>query len=291
MMLVMAAVIVPVDALEIPWLESFLWQVLALPLLVGAARLLARFVDRRSFAEYGLRRRGGSVLAGVALGAGLATVWFGVALVGGQVAIEGGPHTRYGVPWLVSLAGFGARYAAVAVFEELFHRGFLIVNLGEGLRGLAGERARALAWIGSSALFGLLHLTNDGATVVAGVNVALLGLLFGFPFVRSGSLRTSIGLHFGWNSALGNVWGLPVSGFEARTALLRTAIEESAWTGGASGPGGGLLATVILAAGLAVAARLTRPPRTERSEPPSAGDDYFLRTISFATLSPPADSR
>jgi membrane protease YdiL (CAAX protease family) len=262
LMLVIAAVVVPVDALEVPWLESFLWQLAAAPLLVGLAWGLARFVDRRPFREYGLVRpeSGRRFAAGIALGGGLVAALFAAALVGGQVTIEGGPGTQYAIPWFASLLGFLARYASVALFEELFHRGFLIVNLSEGLRQFAGARAKETAWIGSSVAFGFLHLTNEHASPLAALNIALLGLLFGLPFVRSGTLFMSIGLHFAWNFALGNVFGLPVSGYASRTSLLLTSTRESLWTGGEFGPEGGLLATVVLVLGIWIAGRwVVRP--------------------------------
>ncbi len=228
----------PVDALEVPWLESFLWQLAAAPLLVGLAWGLARFVDRRPFREYGLVRpeSGRRFAAGIALGGGLVAALFAAALVGGQVTIEGGPGTQYAIPWFASLLGFLARYASVALFEELFHRGFLIVNLSEGLRQFAGARAKETAWIGSSVAFGFLHLTNEHASPLAALNIALLGLLFGLPFVRSGTL------------------------FMSRTSLLLTSTRESLWTGGEFGPEGGLLATVVLVLGIWIAGRwVVRP--------------------------------
>lgn len=240
-----------VDTVEIPFLESFLWQLLAAPALVGVAMLLSR-VDRRPFAAYGLRWEPVSLLRGVLFGTAIALGLWALELALGWLQVTATLWTRYPVPFVLALLGFLARYAAVAVFEELFHRGFLITNLAEGL---AGDRPRrGLALLLGSMIFGALHLTNEAATPAAALNVTLLGLLFGLPYVWTGSLSTSIGLHLGWNFALGPICGLPVSGYATRAGcVISEATGPEMWTGGSFGPEGGLLATIFLAGALGIA--------------------------------------
>jgi membrane protease YdiL (CAAX protease family) len=269
--IVIAAVATPVDAIEIPWIESFAWQVIAAPILFVVSRLLARFVDRRRFGEYGLawsRRGAGHLLSGIVVGAVLTSAIFVTAFAVGAVRILRFTHTIYDVPWIVTFLAFAARYASVAFFEELFHRGFLITNLADGLRSTLGVHTRTLALLASALLFGMLHFTNDNATALGALNLFLLGVLFGLPYVRTGSLYGSIGLHFAWNFVLGNVYGLPVSGYESRTALIRTETLDSVlWTGGAFGPEGSLIATAAVAVGILIMLRLTRHRETSLPKP------------------------
>ncbi|NNF06292.1 MAG: CPBP family intramembrane metalloprotease [Candidatus Eisenbacteria bacterium] len=256
MMVVIAVLATAVDATEVPLIESFLWQLLAVPLLIGLAKLLAR-MDRRSFKEYGLSLQLKRLAAGLFLGVFLVgLIW--LLLRGlGWIEVIDTFYIRYSAPFALGFLAFALRYASVGIFEELFHRGFLITNFAEGLNG--AKPKRFLAAFLASVLFGLLHLTNDGATVWAGVNLILLGLVFALPFVWSGNLSFSIGLHAAWNFAMGPIFGMPVSGYEPRVAVaLSEATGPSFWTGGTFGPEGGFLTTLILGTTLILFALMPR---------------------------------
>jgi hypothetical protein len=79
------------------------------------------------------------------------------------------------------------------------------------------------------------------------LNTSLWGLLFGLAFLRSRDLWLPIGLHYGWNVAL-PLSGVNLSGFTMN--ITGYAIEwqvSDRWSGGAYGPEGGLLTTMVLA--------------------------------------------
>jgi len=258
MMLVITPLVVAVDAIDVPFIESFLWQFLAAIALIGLARLFARYLDHRKFGEYGLTWSPIQMLGGFAAAAVIAGVIYGIQLVAGWVKVTDVVHTRYGVPFLVGWFGFFVRYASVALYEELFHRGFLITNLSEGLNGMRPRRGWAVVLTAVS--FGLLHMTNDNATMIGALNIALFGVVLGIPYIRTGSLAFPIGLHFGWNFLVGPVLGLPVSGYEPRVSvLLSENLGPELWTGGAFGPEGGLLATLVLAIALTAMLRVRWP--------------------------------
>ena len=251
MMTAIGVLAAAVDAIEVPFVESFLWQLLAAPVLVAVAKLLSR-MDRRPFGAYGLAWEPRRLLLGAFLGAGFVVLVWALLLALGWVAVTGRLHNQYAVPFAAGWIGFALRYGSVAVFEELFHRGFLITNLAEGLGGPVGRRG--LACVVAAVLFGALHLTNDDATLLAAVNVTLLGIVFGLAYIATGTLSLSIGMHFAWNFALGPCLGLPVSGYAPRVSLLFCDVTgPQSWTGGAFGPEGGLMATLVLVAALAVA--------------------------------------
>ncbi len=251
MMLVITPLVVAVDAIDIPFIESFLWQFLAAIALIGLARVFARYLDHREFGEYGLAWSPTQVIGGFAVAGVIAGVIYGVQLALGWVQVTDTIYTRYRIPFIVGWFGFFVRYASVALYEELFHRGFLITNLAEGLNGTQPRRGWAVVLTAVS--FGLLHMTNDNATMIGALNIALFGVLLGVPYIRTGSLAFPIGLHFGWNFLVGPVLGLPVSGYEPRVSIL---VSENTgpelWTGGAFGPEGGLLATLVLGIGLVI---------------------------------------
>jgi hypothetical protein len=78
----------------------------------------------------------------------------------------------------------------------------------------------------------------------------LIGLLFGLPYILTGRLGVSIGLHITWNFFQGNVFGLPVSGGGSPLTMLVT-IEQGPdlWTGGTFGPEGGLVGIMAMLLG------------------------------------------
>jgi len=118
--------------------------------------------------------------------------------------------------------------------EELLSRGYHLQNLMDGL-GLL--RAVVL----SSAVFGVLHLTNPNATLAGAGGVFLAGVFFCFAYLRSGRLWLPIGLHIGWNLCEGLMFGFPVSGLDTYRLLHVDVLGPELWTGGPFGPEAGLV--------------------------------------------------
>jgi membrane protease YdiL (CAAX protease family) len=140
----------------------------------------------------------------------------------------------------------------VAINEELAFRGYQLRNLAEGLAGQrVGPRlAIAGAWAISSLAFGLGHATNESATVLSTLNLVAGGILLSLPYLLTGELALSIGLHTSWNLFQGSVYGFPVSGsVPSRRVLIPEQSGPELWTGGAFGPEGGLLATLAILGG------------------------------------------
>jgi uncharacterized protein len=114
-------------------------------------------------------------------------------------------------------------------------------------------------------LFGLAHANNPAASQLGIANTMLWGVLFGYAYLRSGSLWLPIGLHYGWNWML-PLFGVNLSGFTMGVTgrRLRWSAGEI-WSGGDYGPEASLLTTVAVAALLVLVRRLWVPPE-ERFE-------------------------
>jgi membrane protease YdiL (CAAX protease family) len=103
----------------------------------------------------------------------------------------------------LSIAVFG--WVIQSASEEITIRGWLIPTLGVRHNPL-------VAVLLTGGVFGILHLLNSGATVLSFVNLTLSGFFFALFAINAGNIWGVCGLHFGWNYALSNIFGLSVSG-------------------------------------------------------------------------------
>jgi membrane protease YdiL (CAAX protease family) len=143
----------------------------------------------------------------------------------------------------VTLLGAGLTTLAIVIpqsaAEEIMLRGFPLVELSRGI-------GRVAAVLVTGSLFGILHLKNPGASALAALNIALIGIAFGILRFRSGSLWLPIGLHVSWNFSEAFLWGQPVSGLPPGMSLVhQTFAGSEAWTGGAFGPEASAITAII----------------------------------------------
>jgi uncharacterized protein len=223
----------------------------------GLIWLVARFIDRRRVADYGFHLNSSwwkNFSFGFVLGAALMTGIFLTERLAGWITVAPAQTKSGFAPALAVMLSL-VFYSTVACMEEFTFRGYQLRNLAEGLvsRRIVAAVAIVAALLMSSAVFGLLHATNSNATAVSTVNIMLAGILLALPFVLTGELAISIGLHLSWNFFQGTVYGFPVSGSPPSRRLLN--LEQSGpelWTGGAFGPEGGLLGIAATTIGCAL---------------------------------------
>ncbi len=145
-----------------------------------------------------------------------------------------------------------------ALAEELMFRGYPFQRLVEGI-GAAG----AIAVF--SVLFGVVHLSNPGASLWGLVNTVAIGILLSILYLRTRSLWLPWGFHFAWNTALGLMLGLPVSGLRLFNVAVHGTANGPKWlTGGsygieASAPGAFAIGVGLIIAWKAPIDRLEEP--------------------------------
>jgi len=239
-------------------------SVIYLASVVGSVGLLARFIDRRPFVDYGFRvnRSWGLDFGfGEFLGAFMLSGILLTERMAGWITVTGVAVSSDSLPISLAVLLRLLRWVVDGVNEELVFRGYQLKNLAEGLVGkrIGAHAALVLAVVLSSTLFGLAHLANDKATLFSTINIVVGGLLLSLPVLWTGELAISIGLHITWNLFEGTVYGFPVSGTLPRTHLLT--IRQSGpelWTGGAFGPEAGLIGTVWMLIACALVATWVR---------------------------------
>jgi membrane protease YdiL (CAAX protease family) len=147
--------------------------------------------------------------------------------------------------WLTSTARISLLLAPAAFFEELVFRGYL-------WRVAEDSTNTATALVVTSILFGAVHLQNPGANVLAIVNVMLAGVGLGLVRMLTGSLWAAWSAHFVWNWIMAAALHVSVSGLPMATPGYRATFSGAEWiSGGAWGPEGGAVATVVLVAAIA----------------------------------------
>jgi membrane protease YdiL (CAAX protease family) len=191
-------------------------------------------------------------LRGVIVGVAMAGAAILLAVVADDAAVR-----------LTGTAGFAAvagplaiGLLAAALSEELVFRGYPLRRLADALGPGVAVALLALA-------FGAAHLSNPDAGVVSTANIALAAVWLAAAFFSSGGIALAWGLHFGWNAGLSLLFDAPVSGLAFGIPGVDYVPGAHAWIdGGAFGPEGGIIGTLVMAAGVAlVLGRSARAPR------------------------------
>ena len=180
-----------------------------------------RYYERRAVQELALRWRW-TVLAAVA-----GSLSIGVTIL----ALYATGHYQ-----LMSFRGFDQAigvFAAIwiaAMMEEVAFRGILFRILEEA----AGTRS---ALIASAVIFGVVHLTNNGAHWVTLLSVTLAGLMWAGVFILSRNIWVAAAHHCFWNATIFMI-GVPLSGEDWRAQAPFETVGHGSilWTGGAFGP-------------------------------------------------------
>ena len=207
--------------------------------VVASIAITARYLDRRPLADFGLTfdRHGWRSLAlGLILGAALMLLIFAAEYVSGMLVVTGFVvRNLAGVGLGLALIFSLVKVLCVGVYEECFSRGYLLRNLADGINLPA-------AVILTSAIFALLHATNDNASVMSTLGLFVNGLLFAAAVLATGRLSAAIGLHISWNLFEGVVLGFPVSGDKEGASLIGIhQLGPPIVTGGAFGPEAGVI--------------------------------------------------
>jgi membrane protease YdiL (CAAX protease family) len=174
----------------------------------------------------------GFVTLAVAVGIATAAGGLRFSFIGNNLLLPAG--------W--SLLTAGALLFVAALAEEVAFRGYPLQTM---------TRA-GLMWFGvlvTSVLFSSGHLWNPN--VVPGLtfaNTLIAGVWLAVAYLKTRSLWFPLGVHWGWNWALGSVFGLPISGARPfDNPILRGDDVGPAWlTGGSYGIEGGVACTVAL---------------------------------------------
>lgn len=220
----------------------------------GVLALTARWLDRRRLRDYGLAGDGrwwGDVGVGAAVGFGMFALSAGVGLAAGWIEVRDtlSPAATGGLWSILVLATL--RLAAVSLWEEVLFRGVMIKNAAESFgRRWPRTRAVLVATTISTVVFALIHIPQHlGAEGMSLTRMAImwvtLGGLLALPYLVTGQLALSLGLHLTVNLALQFVFVTWERQAEANAAVLHLDVTGAEAIAGA----GGVLQLVAIALG------------------------------------------
>lgn len=210
-----------------------------------------------SLAVEAVRKDGSYVLLGFPARWMLRHTLWGLGLSLLSIVAIGTAAALLGAQWHAaeSTVDFGIIARDLAVFailaggEEVLFRGVVFQALYERF-------GSALTVVLTSLAFAAAHLFNPSVTTIAIVNIFLAGVLFSLMYVHTRALWLPWAFHFGWNAAQHYLLGSPVSGFNMGAPVLEVVAPDSTLyrilLGGWFGIEGGLVASVVLVAGIAV---------------------------------------
>jgi len=182
---------------------------------------------------------GREILGGVVLGVTVAgSVAVGMVAFG---VLRWSPEAGTALEYVREAGASLWLFAFPAAGEEALMRGYLFQALAESWGGVWA------LWI-TSVLFGILHLGNPNTSWIGLANILVAGLFLGVVYLKTASLWWATGAHLGWNWAHGFLSDLPVSGLDlVNTPLLEPVTQGPEWlSGGAFGPEGSVLSTLVL---------------------------------------------
>lgn len=160
--------------------------------------------NRPLFKAYGTGLSGNRIpelLIGLLLGFGMNGLLILFAMMHGDVHLY---FDRFEiVPFFILLLAVFIQSAA----EEIMCRGFIYQRVLRTYRGKF-----LLAVLVNGIFFGLIHMTNDGATPIAIIDIIICGIQYSAMVYYFDSLWMAMGAHTGWNFTQSILAGLPNSG-------------------------------------------------------------------------------
>ena len=150
---------------------------------------------------------------------------------------------------IVGAGGTAALWSSLIVMaimpgfmEEMLFRGILFRHLEA-----FGGSWFALAL--TSALFGLGHIMNPNATALSSFAIAIeAGVLLGGVYMLTRNLWAAMGLHAAWNFTQGEIFDVPVSGFDQQGLVTAKLSGPELLSGGSFGLEASLIAMVLATA-------------------------------------------
>ena len=201
---------------------------------VIATFIFMKFIEKRTLKGMGFRKPFfKNYLGGILIGTALLLVCITIELLTGSISFK----------TATSFSIIGFLFVMIGFMIQSFEEEFICRSMYIG--GVGSKRSILLAITISSILFGLTHLFNASFSVLACLNIIIIGFCFGFLYILTDNIWLVSGIHFIWNFAQGAIFGIEVSGIKVVNSILKaTPNNNSLINGGVFGIEGGITATI-----------------------------------------------
>lgn len=127
-------------------------------------------------------------------------------------------------------------------FEEEFLLRSILMN-----QMAAGSKVE-IGMVANSLIFSIFHLGNAGFSIMAFINIFLMGLVFSLIFYMKDSIYPAAAAHSFWNMTMANIYGITVSGNKptAVTFFSTNLKGPDLISGGGFGVEGSIITSIIL---------------------------------------------
>ena len=208
-----------------------------------------KFREKREISSIGLKKEG--FIKKYLIGFGIGILMFSIVVlllsISGHIIVDRNPVNPSGILALSGVLIVLPGWMIQSATEEILSRGWFM-NI------LSARYNVAVGLIVSSAFFGLIHLGNPNASILAILNIFLVGIFLGLYVIKTNDLWGVCGLHAAWNWTQGNIFGFEVSGQKvASGSLMSLKLTGAEWvTGGGFGPEAGMVAALVLSIGIII---------------------------------------
>ena len=225
--------IVPIiGTLSNSWIGKAVLLFLGSFVVLGLYALYIKVFEKRTPYELKLKTSLPNLLLGFTIGGLFIVCVIGVLALFGVYRIG-----AISIDWIGLILNF-AMFSIVAVSEEIIFRGLLF-------RMINDRFSTILAFIISSLLFGIIHLTTVDFLTAMAISVEA-GFMLAAAYKLWNNLWVPIGIHWAWNFFLGPIFGVGVSGISQDACVIIPKITGPyILTGGDNGFEGSIVTFVL----------------------------------------------
>ena len=232
------------STISVPTLELTIASLYATVTATIFFMLYSRFAEKRNMRSLGFTKIKAiqHYVVGLIIGLVMFSAIIGIGVLVGAFQFNG---IAENINWGVLLLVFGGFFFQ-GMSEEVICRGWIMTSVARKNSVLAGV-------IVNSVIFALLHLSNPGIGILPIINLTLFGVFASVYMLKTDNIWGVSAIHTIWNFVQGSLFGLSVSGMEGMPTIFQFASTDNAlMNGGAFGPEGGLIVTVVLVICIAV---------------------------------------
>lgn len=175
-----------------------------------------------------------SILKGLIIGFLMFLAVVGIGLLLGQYSFKGFDSSTLilGIPFLL---GFFVQ----SFTEEIQYRGWAMTYISK-------RHSVFIGFLISDLLFVFMHMSSNGISIIAMINIFIVGLLFTALFWKYDNIWVCGSAHAMWNFTQGYLFGFNVSGKEMACLFSFGQNSQSIIGGGTFGPESSLIATFVI---------------------------------------------